>query len=954
MSRKPIIKSNTAVPKDRALSKVTMFFFNKPLLTAILWIAVTLFGTLSYTTFLTREGFPSVNIPLAIVGGTYFVNDPAKVDDQVAKPISDIALQQDGVKSVQTQSAGNFFSAQVTYENGVDAKAATEQLEQKVKESGKIPQQATVQYKVPFFGATGPSEDKLDIAISFYPESGNAPIEEIVKKANDYVKLLKEKNINDVEDIYVKNPFEQTVNPTNGQAIEVQKSFDRFGIRENNESKYHSSVIIGISAKSGFDVIKLDNDVRAALEATANNPTIEGYSADISASFAPNIKENISELQRSLLEGLIAVLVVGAIVIALRASLITVISMVTVVAITLGLLYSIGYTLNVITLFSLILALALIVDDTIIMVEAIDVSRHHNKDRNKTVREASRRVSRAMVAATATAALSFAPLLFVGGVLGTFIRAIPITIISSLVISLLVALIFIPFFARYLLLGPKQMGKKGVTEVASGFEASIAKFITKPMVWARHSTRKLFAVGSGAMIIGFGFIFAGLIIAKNVTFNIFPPTKDTNGIVLNITFPPNLTIEQAEKIAAEADGIAARELGENFEQGSYFGSGNQQNATQRIEIMSYTKRDITSPELVNKLQQTYNKEFASKAQVAVGQIDVGPPSAAFVVQITAEDRDAALRAAEDVKVYLENHELVRANGTTAKFVNVNVSSPNQYIRDEGKPIVTVSAGFNSDDVSALVTIGETDLKEEFDANKLATYGLPADAINLNLGQESENQESFATLALAFPILLLVMYILLLIQFKSFLQPLLIFLAIPFSLFGIALGLDLTNNAFSFFAMLGFFALLGLSIKNTILLTDYANQARKEGNGVVDSAIAALRERFRPLFATSVTAIVSLIPLALTSPFWEGLMVVLIFGLLSSTFLVVTVFPYYYLGAEYLRLNIGAKRFFIWFMPTLIAAIVVGKLLGIGWAVTVIPLSFVLISMQRFYLNLLSK
>jgi predicted RND superfamily exporter protein len=101
-------------------------------------------------------------------------------------------------------------------------------------------------------------------------------------------------------------------------------------------------------------------------------------------------------------------------------------------------------------------------------------------------------------------------------------------------------------------------------------------------------------------------------------------------------------------------------------------------------------------------------------------------------------------------------------------------------------------------------------------------------------------------------------------------------------------------------MLGFFALIGLSLKNTILLTDYANQLRRQGESAVDAAVGALRERFRPLLATSLTAIVSLIPLAIASPFWEGLAVVLIFGLLSSTFLVVTVFPYYYLGAEFLR------------------------------------------------------
>ena len=69
---------------------------------------------------------------------------------------------------------------------------------------------------------------------------------------------------------------------------------------------------------------------------------------------------------------------------------------------------------------------------------------------------------------------------------------------------------------------------------------------------------------------------------------------------------------------------------------------------------------------------------------------------------------------------------------------------------------------------------------------------------------------------------------------------------------------------------------------------------------VDAAHAALAERFRPLVATSLTAIVSIIPLALTSPFWQGLAVVLMFGLLSSTLMVVTVFPYYYLAGEFLR------------------------------------------------------
>src|ERR1041384_6458188 len=124
--------------------------------------------------------------------------------------------------------------------------------------------------------------------------------------------------------------------------------------------------------------------------------------------------------------------------------------MLTVIATTLGVLFLGGYSLNTITLFSLVLCLGLIVDDTIIMVEAIDAQRRRLKDRREIVHIATRKVSRAMVAATSTAILSFAPLLFVGGILGSFIRAIPVTVIAALLVSLLVALIFIPTFAHVL------------------------------------------------------------------------------------------------------------------------------------------------------------------------------------------------------------------------------------------------------------------------------------------------------------------------------------------------------------------------------------------------------------------------------------------------------------------------------------------------------------------------
>lgn len=934
-------------PKDRLLPRLTMVFFDRIRIAALLWVTLILFGALSYATLLKREGFPSVNIPFAVVSGTYFVNDPAQVDSRVTKPIADAALKQRDTSRVQSESAGNFFSVSIQYEEGVDAQAATKQLERTVNQTNKLPRNARVQYNVPYFGATGGDIEQIDLAISFYSTKDAVPTAQTAAKAEEAAKWLNDRHIAGVKSVFVKNPLEQVKDPANGQAVTVQQNFDRYGIRQNNKTTYYNSVIIGIATEKGTDVIKLDGRVRNALDTLRQQPAFADYGVEVSASFAPSIKDNISELQRVLLEGLLAVLVVGSIVIAIRASLITVVSMVSVLLISLGFLYLIGYTLNVITLFALILGLALIVDDTIIMVEAIDAARRNTKDRRTAVRDATRKISRAMLAATLTACLSFAPLLFVGGILGSFIRAIPLTIIASLIISLFVALIFIPFMARFLLLGKKQMGTEGVKEIAAGFETKVAAFVARPMIWARNSRKKLLGVGITAVLIGFGFITAGLFIAKDVVFNIFPPTKDTNGIVLTLNFPPNTTVEQAEATARQADQIAANSIGDNFVRASYYGSGNAQTATEQIEITSYNKRAVKAPEIVRQLQERFDTDFKG-AKVAVGQLDIGPPSSAFIVQVAADNRTAAFNAANDLATFMSKAKLKRPSGKVARFVNTNVSSSDKYITSDGKPVILVTSGFDGTDVSTLVTLGQDAVKQAFPDKRLQGYGLKAGAISFDLGQETENQDSFKTLALAFPALLVVMYVLLAVEFRSFLQPLLIFMAIPFSLFGIMLGLKLTNNAISFFSMLGFFALVGLSIKNTILLTDFANQARRQGMLPVDAAVAALEERFRPLFATSMTAVVSLIPLAVSSPFWEGLAVVLIFGLLSSTLLVVTVFPYYYLGAEFLRLKFTAKAFFVWLIPTAAVVIGVSKVTNTGLGLLVIPLSLALIGLQRFF------
>lgn len=933
--------------QDRLLPRMSLAVFDKSRTAAVIWLCLTVFGIFSYTTLLKREGFPSVDIPFVTVSGTYFVNSPDKVDKEVAKPLSDLALKVNGVKSVQTQSQAAFYNVMIQYKEGTDtAKAATE-LNNRINDANILPKGANHKVEAPKFGFTQRGDDAV---ISLYAKDDKTTQAQLFTEAESLVSKIESKQLSSIESISVIDPFSRGTDPVTGKEVAQQTSFDRYAERQGQTNHYHNSVAIGLLQKDGTDVIELDEELQKVIAEYNANEAGEAFGAAVSGSYAHDITDQISELQKALLEGLLVVLIVGSFVIAIRASIVTVVAMITVLALTLGLLLAIGYSLNTITLFSLILCLGLIVDDTIIMVEAIDAQRRRRKDPRQTVKVATQKVSRAMVAATSTAALSFAPLLFVGGILGSFIRAIPVTVISSLVISLLVALIFIPLFARYILLRKNQMGKDApeeeIVEVAHT-ESKIVRVLAAPMLWAKNSRKRLIGVGITAMLVGFIFIGAGGYLFQKVTFNIFPPSKDSNALSVKMTFPEGTTIANAEAASDKINSTISQQLGENFRTASYYAMGSSQSAMMTVNITPYGERKVTAPELQKQLNDTF-KDF-SDAKVKVTQLDNGPPASGFNVRIDATDRKKATALAKDVNAFLNNKELTRPSGEKARMIETAVSDSGTYSRDDSKPYIEVSANFDATDTTTLVTLAQTAVKDEFTAEKLQRYGLNKDVVSFNIGQEEENQESFAALALAFPALLFVIYLLLAIQFRSLAQPLLIFMALPFSLFGITLGLYLTDNAFSFFAMLGFFALIGLSIKNTILLTDYANQLRRSGSSAVDAAVGALGERFRPLVATSLTAVVSLIPLAYSSPFWQGLAVVLIFGLLSSTLLVVTVFPYYYLGAEFVRLRITRTACLSWLAVSiaLIVALSSADMGGLAaLAPIVVALVFVLIKKLR--------
>jgi multidrug efflux pump subunit AcrB len=174
------------------------------------------------------------------------------------------------------------------------------------------------------------------------------------------------------------------------------------------------------------------------------------------------------------------------------------------------------------------------------------------------------------------------------------------------------------------------------------------------------------------------------------------------------------------------------------------------------------------------------------------------------------------------------------------------------------------------------------------------------SLGFDFGQESENANSFNSVVFAALLALVVMYTLLVLQFNSFTQPLLILVAIPFSFPILFPGLFYTDNPMSFFVVIGLTGLIGIVVNNTIILIEYANLQRRNGKTLIDSISESVRLRTRPIFTTSLTTIAGLLPLALTEPFWEPLAFTIIFGLVSSVMMIVIAFPVYYYFVESTR------------------------------------------------------
>ena len=227
--------------------------------------------------------------------------------------------------------------------------------------------------------------------------------------------------------------------------------------------------------------------------------------------------------------------------------------------------------------------------------------------------------------------------------------------------------------------------------------------------------------------------------------------------------------------------------------------------------------------------------------------------------------------------------------------------PAQIQRKDRERLVTIAANLSGE-----VALGEVTA----DINKkLTAAGIPS-GISVFFGGDAENmRDMFSDMMIALSMAILFVYMIMVSLFESYVHPFTIMFSLPVALVG-GLGLlAVTHTTLSMFTMIGLVMLMGLVTKNAILLVDFTNTLRARGLSIHDALLESGKTRLRPIIMTTATMIFGMLPLALAlgagSEFRQGMAIVVIGGLTSSTLLTLVLVPVVYTYVEGLRLKVPA-------------------------------------------------
>ncbi len=784
----------------------------------------------------------------------------------------------------------------------------------------------------------------------------------------------------------------------------------RFGAAEESGAKGpFDAVTLSVSKRKGANASRLCAKILNRIEGMQGNLIPGDVVYTITRNYGETADEKSNELLVHMAIAIVAVTLLMALVLGWRESGVVAIAIPMTLSLTLAGFYFMGFTLNRITLFALIFSIGILVDDPIVGVE--NIVRHLRMAKNRgrelldVTIEAFREVQSPLILATLTVIAAILPMAFVSGLMGPYMRPIPIGASMAMLFSMMVSFIATPWAAYKILGRAQQQGKlkdHGEHGEKDDLLTRIYRFYMKPLIYSAK-VRQGFIITLGLMLVA----SIALVPLKLVKMKMLPfDNKNEFQVVLDM--PEGASLDQTKAainelatyiaMTPEVKDITAyvgTSAPYNFNGlvRHYFLRSQPWQADLQVNLLGKDERKRQSHAIADSIRPKVHeivRRYGGHVQVA--EVPPGPPVlSTLVLEVYGPTLEGQRQLAGDVETLLNSNPGVTdvdnyvgrqqlqdslridkqkcsLNGVAVDAVTAIISDAMKgnktdlvHLSGENEPLeivmrlpmekrktldsvlnLTVLSRFgNRIPLKDLVMIEKTrkdytiyhknlervsyviaDVQGQFASPVYAMMDLNGGLDKLSLpepkpvaqlkpdllftdqpqtsdrwsikwdGEWQITYEVFRDLGIAFAIVLILIFTLVVGWFQSFKTPFIIMLPIPLTLIGILPAHWMTGMFFTATSMIGMIAGAGIVVRNSIILVDFIELRVREGMPLEEAVIDAGAKRFRPMLLTAAAVVVGA-SVILFDPIFQGLAVSLMAGEIASTLLSRTAIPVIY-------------------------------------------------------------
>jgi multidrug efflux pump subunit AcrB len=758
------------------------------------------------------------------------------------------------------------------------------------------------------------------------------------------------------------------------------------GSLETRDSEW-PAVTISVAKRKGKNAVTVNHSVLEKVESLRGSVIPSDVELTITRDYGETAKEKSDELLLHMLIAVVSVSILIWLTLGRRESVIVLMAIPATLALTMAVFYFYGFTLNRITLFALIFSIGILVDDAIVVVE--NITRHCRLPENKglsTAQIAIRAVDEVgnpTILATMAVIAAILPMAFVRGLMGPYMRPIPIGASAAMVFSLIVAFVVTPWATIRLL---KCEGDEE-HQVESKSTRLYRKVMGKLITSERH--RRFFLVGVVVLLLAaMGLVGIGWVEVKMLPFD----NKSEFQVIIDM--PEGTTLEQTAQVSRALARVVADQPEVTHYQ-VYAGTSGPYNfnglvrhyylrqgpnvADIQVNLVGKGERALKSHEIAKRLREDLVPVAETfGARIKVSEVPPGPPVLqTMVAEIYGPNYERQIEIARlvlekmeelpgvvDADWYVEDDQpkyrlVVDQEKAALTGIRPDAVARTLRMATSGESVGLLHSEEDKEDVPILlrldratrsdidrlrglqvmsrsgnlVSVGEVTRIELVDEDKSIYHKnlLPVVYVTADLAGEIESPvyailklgpqiddmklpegysmvqytarepfftdrysmkwdgewhityEVFRDLGIAFAAVLILIYILVVAWFQSFLVPLVIMSAIPFSLVGILPAHGMMGAFFTATSMIGFIAGAGIVVRNSIILVDFIELRLAEGMPLEEAVVDAGAVRFRPMVLTAAAVVVAA-GVILFDPIFQGLAIALMAGEVASLFL----------------------------------------------------------------------